>query len=374
MLFSEITGQDRIRRRLIKAVRENRISHAQLFFGPEGCGKLALALAYAMYIQCTGRKEDDSCGSCPSCQKNKKLIHPDLHFVYPVVTQKSPTTVSTDFIREWRELILQNPYISLNQWLERIGTENKQGIITVKESEEIIRKLSFKTYESEYKIMIIWLPEKMNISTSNKLLKILEEPPPSTLFLLVSANPDQMLKTVVSRMQLIKIPRIDDESISAALKNNFTLPDDEIKYLVRQSNGNYNIALSLVSSSEEYRSNLENFIRLMRLSFGNRISDTLTWIDEISGIGREKQKNFLSFTLKMIRDNFLVTCNMQELSFMSREEHEFSVKFSKFINPSNVMLINEELNKAYYHIERNGYNKFIFLDLSLKLSQLLKMN
>jgi DNA polymerase-3 subunit delta' len=374
MLFSEVTGQENIKKRLLRSVLENRISHAQLFTGPDGCGKLALALAYATYIQCTGHKEDDACGQCPACMKNRKLIHPDLHFVFPVISQKSQSAVSSDYIKEWREAILESPYISLNQWLERIGTENKQGIINVKESEEMIRKLNFKTYESDYKIMIIWLPEKMNIPTANKLLKILEEPPSATLFLFVSANPDQMLKTVVSRMQIVKIPRIDDNSISVALKSKFKLSDDEIRYLLRQSNGNYNKVLSLISHDNDKQGNLENFIQLMRLSYGNRMSDTLKWIDDISGIGRERQKSLLAFSIKMVRDNFLLKCNMPELTFLSKEEDEFSVKFSKMINSSNVIPVYEELNKAYFHIERNGYNKFVFLDLSLKLGRLLRIN
>ncbi|MCX6259080.1 MAG: DNA polymerase III subunit delta [Bacteroidia bacterium] len=374
MYFSDVIGQQAIKNRLIKSVRDNRISHAQLFSGKEGSGSLALALAYACYIQCTGEKNDDACGKCPSCLKNSKLIHPDLHFVFPIITgQRSEPPVSDDFIRDWREAVLAGPYFSLNQWLDRIGSENKQGIITVKESEQILRKLNFKSYESEYKIMIIWLPEKMNDATANKLLKIIEEPPENTLFLLVSENPGQMLKTIVSRTQLIVIPGIDDENLFAYIKRQYNLPDDETTEMVRLSQGSCSKLNALITGNEQASFNYDNFVSMMRLSFSRNNRDLLKWVDQIGAAGREKQKNFLAYSLGMVRNNFMQNRDIASLSFMNRQENDFSSKFNTYIHPGNIALIAGELNKAFYHIERNGYHKFIFLDLAFNLNRLLRL-
>jgi DNA polymerase-3 subunit delta' len=213
MLFSEIIGQENTKKQLIDSVQTSRMSHAQLFSGPEGSGSLPLAIAYAQYVSCTQQGADDSCGVCPSCRKYNKLAHPDLHFVFPVATTDKVKSkpVSDLFLPEWRDILLTNPYFSFNQWLEHIGVDNKQGLIGTEEAGEIIRKLTLKTYESDYKVMVIWMPEKMNDSSANKLLKMIEEPPLKTLFLLVSEHPEQIITTIISRTQLVKVPRIDRE-------------------------------------------------------------------------------------------------------------------------------------------------------------------
>ncbi len=375
MLFKDIIGQEEIKQKLIQTVKEERISHAQLFLGPEGSGNLALAIAYAQYISCENRGEHDSCGTCASCKKYQKLIHPDLHFVFPVASTKSSNQkpVSDDFINEWRQSILDNPYIKLNQWFSIIGVENKQGSIYSQESGQIIKKMSLKTFESEYKIMIIWMPEKMNISAANKLLKMIEEPPAKTVFLLVSENAGKIIQTIQSRTQLIKIPKIDDENLFNAIKNEFNLDDNRISDIVRLSNGDYSKAIDIINSIEENLINFKYFTILTRLCYKAEVLEIVKLVNEISKTGREKQKNFLSYSLRLMRENFILNKNKPEITYLTNDENEFSKNFKNFINERNIMQITKEFNQAFLHIERNGNSKIIFLDLSLKLIKLLKL-
>ncbi|MCK4663843.1 MAG: DNA polymerase III subunit delta [Bacteroidales bacterium] len=375
MLFKEIIGQNVAKQKFIQTVKDGRISHAQLLLGPEGSGSLALAMAYAQYISCESRNEDDSCGKCASCHKYQKLIHPDLHFVFPVATTAkiSKNPVSDDFIKEWRTAILQNPYLKLNEWLNAIGVENKQASIYKNESNEIIKKLSLKTFEAEYKIVIIWMPEKMNITAANKLLKIIEEPPPKTLFLLVSENTEQIIPTILSRIQLVKIPKINSESLFESIKLKYDFNDQKIWDIIRLSNGNYAKVLEILNSSEENSYNLKMFISLMRLCYKKEVLEIIKWVDQIALIGREKQKIFIEFSLRLLRENFILNIENKEIVYLTQKESEFSSKFSQFINEKNIYMINNEFNKAHYHIRRNAYNKIVFLDLSLKLIRLLKM-
>ena len=373
MRFKDIIGQEKTKKRLLQSVAENRVSHAQLIIGPNGVGKLSLAIAFGQYLSCTNRSDTDSCGVCPSCKKYEKLIHPDLHFVFPVFSSpKFSQAISDNFIGEWREIINSNPYISLNKWLEYIGSENKQGIISTHESGQIIKKLNLKAFESEYKVMIIWMPEKMNQTASNKLLKMIEEPPPKTIFLLVSEDKNQLLKTIVTRTQIIAVPRIDATSLNAAIIEKYSLCDEESANIVRLSEGSYSRANEIISHNESSQENFERFTSYMRLLYQKDVISLNKWVDEIATIGREKQKSFLKYAMRLIRDNFMLNQNANELAFTSNEETEFSKKFSPFIKPENIIQINEELNTAYYHIERNGYAKIVFFDLGLKLVVLLK--
>jgi DNA polymerase III subunit delta' len=374
MQFKNIIGQQEIKQRLVQSVRENRIAHAQLFLGPEGSGNLPLAIAYAQYINCHARHEDDSCGVCPSCNKFQKLIHPDLHFVFPVATTKSITKepVSDDFISQWREILLQSPYFSLLQWYEHVEVENKQGIISKNESQEIIRKLNLKTFEADYKIMIIWLPERMNIIAANKLLKMIEEPPDKTIFLLVSENTGLMLQTILSRTQLIKIPKIKDGDLLAYLSKNFTYTEQQLTDAVRLADGNLIKAYRVLQSDEENDNYLDKFARLMRLCWTKDVLGLLQWCESMTGIGRERQKNFLGYTTRMVRENFMLNCQVSELALLTQKENEFSSKFFPFINQNNVYQMVDELNKAQYHVEANGNDKIIFLDMALKLIKLIK--
>ena len=374
MRFKDIIGQQKTKQRLIQSVKDNRIAHAQLFLGPEGSGNLVLAIAYAQYINCASPADDDSCGTCPSCSKFQKLIHPDLHFVFPVASTKSITKdpVSDDFISQWRKLLLESPYFSLLEWYETIEVENKQGNISKNESQSIIRKLSLKTFEAEYKVMIIWMPERMNIIAANKLLKMLEEPPDKTVFLLVSENSGMMLQTILSRTQLIKISKIEPEDMFSYLKATTNYSDQQLKDAIRLADGNYVRALHVLKSDEENVFNLDRFISLMRLCYNKDVLALLQWTDSLNGIGRERQKNFLSYAQRMIRENFMMNCNVNPLALLTQKEQEFSSRFFPFINNENVYQIVDELNKAQYHIESNGNDKIIFLDLSLKLIKLIR--
>ena len=374
MLFKEVVGQTEVISDLLATVQQNRISHAQLFCGPEGSGTLSLALAYAQYINCTNRGEYDSCGTCASCMKFNKLQHPDLHLVFPVATnttiKKDP--VSDNFIAEWREIVLQQPYLSLDSWLAHIGVDNKQGGIQKQESSEIMKKLSLKTYEAEYKIMIIWMAEKMNETCANKLLKLLEEPPEKTLFLLIAENTDSMLQTILSRTQIRRIPKIDTQSMEQRLQQEFGLEGDDLHALTHNANGNYYKAFQLLSFENSNHDFFNHFTQLMRLSYSKNLPEVARVADEIAGVGREKQKAFLEYCLKMIRENFILNQKQEKIVYLYKQEKDFSSKFHVFVNERNVAQLTKEFNEAHFHIERNGNAKIIFFDLVLKLMVLLR--
>ncbi len=374
MLFKEVVGQEHIKKELIATVAKNRISHAQLFNGPEGCGSLALALAYAQYINCANRSETDSCGECPSCLKYTKLQHPDLHFVFPVTTttkvKKDP--ISDNFIEEWREILIQQPYLSLDSWLAHIGIENKQGSIQNQESKEIVRKLSLKSYEAEYKVMLIWMAEKMNETCANKLLKLLEEPPDKTLFLLVSEKTEFMLQTILSRTQIKNIPKIDKESMKTKLSHDFGLEGDDLHALVHNANGNYYKAFQLVSFENSNLEFFNLFTQTMRLAYSKNLPELSEVADTIASMGREKQKAFLEYCLKMIRENFILNQKQNDIAYLYKQEKDFSMKFHAFIHERNIAGLTKEFNEAHYHIERNGNAKIILFDLALKLIILLR--
>ena len=378
MLFKNIIGQDAVKQRLTQTVVEGRISHAQLFLGPGGCGKLALAIAYAQFLSCENQGEYDSCDTCASCLKYEKLIHPDLHFIYPVSTTKTITKdpISSDFINEWRSAILENPYLGLPHWYERIGIENKQGVINRRESYEIIRILNLKTYESDYKVMVIWMPEKMNQVAANKLLKILEEPPPNSLFLLVSENTDKLLPTILSRTQMVKIPKVDHQSMTDVLKKNSELSPEGINNILRLANGNYFVAQNLLYDREDNDFNFTRFTSMMRLNYGGKIPGIIKWVDDLAILGREKQKHFFLYTIRLIRENFMLNVMSgrdQEMIYLTQEEAEFSKNFSPFIREDNVTQIVDELNKAHSNISANANSKIVLLDLCLKIMKLIKM-
>lgn len=372
MLFSEIIGQQGAKERLLRSVSDGRISHAQLFLGPQGSGSLALAVAYAQYISCSNKQANDSCGLCSSCIKYNKLIHPDLHFVYPVALSKDVRT-STDKAQEWRAAFLDNPYITLFNWFELLDAENKQAVIGVEESGEILRKLSLTTYEAEYKIMIIWQAEKMNQAAANKLLKILEEPPDKTLFLLVCESEDQLLRTIVSRTQLIKIPKISDADLMTALVEQNGLSADAAEKTAHLADGNYAEALLLISENENAAQNLASFQKLMRSSLKFNPQGVLSWIDEVNAAGRERQKNFINYALHIIRESVVLNYGDAALVKLSADEQDFVKKFAPFIHARNIERFIEELNKAYYHMERNANAKILFMDLAFKFNELLNV-
>ena len=384
MLFSDIIGQQEVKTQFARTVTEQRIPHAQLIRGPEGIGKLGLAIAYAQYICCENRTAKDSCGICPSCVKYKKLAHPDLHFVFPTIKPAGKSSVvCDDFIAEFRQMVLKSPYFGVNEWYAQISGDAKQGLIYSNESEEILRKLSLKTYESEYKVMIIWLPEKMHTTCANKLLKILEEPPEKTVFLMVSNEPDQIITTILSRTQHIYIPRLKNEEIVQALLKNedLDIEKQDALYAVNIANGSYLGALAVLNEGDENKQNFERFVMIMRLAWqvGNKkdhasLKTLRKWSDDMAAaaMGRERQKNFLSYAQRMTRENFIRNIQQPELNYFTTPEAGFSERFSPFINERNVEDLMNEFALAERHVEQNVNAKMVFFDLVLKVIMLLK--
>lgn len=372
MFFRDIIGQDEIKKQLIKNVQENKIAHAQLLCGSEGVGKLPLAIAYARYISCQHPSDEDACGKCPNCIKFNNLAHPDLHFIFPVVKKKSSKDiVSDDYISEWRELIARTPYFNLPMWLEEMGAENQQAQIYVKESNEIIRKLSLKSSQGGYKIIIIWLPEKMNIECSNKLLKLLEEPAEQTVFLLVSEEPDMLLTTIQSRTQRINVKGIEEKALQDTLVNQHGLQEQDAIHIAHRSEGNYLKAIKSISLNEENKLFFELFVALMRLAYQRKIKDMKFWSEKVAAMGRERQKNFLGYCQRMIRENFIYNFHNRSITYLDNDEEAFSTRFAPFINERNVMEIMNELSEAQRHIEQNVNAKMVFFDFSLKMIVLL---
>ena len=371
MFFKDVIGQEEAKQRLIREAKEGKIAHARLFCGPEGIGKLPLAIAYARYLSCNNPGEKDACGICPSCVKFNKLAHPDLHFVFPVIKKKSKDTVSDDFIAEWRELLSQTPYFNLNIWLEEMGAENQQAQIYVKESDEIIRKLSLKSSQGGYKIMIIWLPEKMNVECSNKLLKLLEEPPSQTIFLLVSEEPDMLLTTIQSRTQRFALYGIEEKYITERLQSQYGLQERDAISIGHRSEGNFLKALESIHLNEENKLFFDLFVSLMRLSYQRKIREMKQWSETLAAMGRERQKHFLSYCQRLVRENFMFNFQDPSLIFMNEEEQNFSKRFAPYINEKNVMSIMDELSEAQRHIEQNVNARMVFFDFSLKMIVLL---
>jgi DNA polymerase-3 subunit delta' len=372
--FASVPGHKDLKQRLVQSAREGRVPHAQLFHGAPGSWTLPLALAYATYLSCTDRREEDSCGSCPSCMKYDRLIHPDLHFAFPVVNTRNTTNrpVSDEFISEWRKALLENPSMTLTQWYACMGAENKQGIINISESEAIQKKLSLKAYESSHKVLIIWMPEKMNPPAANKLLKLLEEPPPLTVFLMVSEYPGQLLPTVLSRAQLIRVPRLADQDLMAVLEKTPGKDENGLKNAVHLAGGDYNRAIEILDGSEESEYHLDLFIRIMRLAYSRKFREIFDWVEEVSALGRERQKAFLDYAIRMVRENYLLNLQQPALVRMSPPESEFSGRFSAFIGELNAPVIVRELEEASNHIEANAYARIVFLDFSLRLVKLIR--
>lgn len=371
MLFKDIIGQEEAKERLIREAKERKIAHARLFCGNEGVGKLPLAIAYAQYLSCEHPTDNDSCGICPNCVKYNKLIHPDLHFVFPVIKKKNKDTISDDYLQEWREILNSSPYFNLNMWLKEMGAENQQAQIYVKESDEIIRKLNLKSSQGGYKVMIIWLPEKMNVECSNKLLKLLEEPPTQTIFILISEEPDMLLPTIQSRVQRFNIHAIDKEKIAETLCLNYGLEPNDAKNIAHRCQGNFLKALETIHLNEDNQFYFEEFVSLMRLAYQRKIREIKQWSDNIASIGRERQKNFLAYIQRMLRESFIYNFHTPDISYLSGEEQKFSSRFSPFINEGNVISIMEELSIAEQHIGQNVNAKMVFFDLALKMIVLL---
>ena len=381
MRFCEIIGQEDTKRQLCQAVQDRRIAHAQLFTGLSGVGKLPLALAYAQYVACPNRTETDSCGTCPSCLQYQKLQHPDLHFAFPIV-KGDAGDVCDDFVDKFREIILESKYFDLDDWYRKLGVETKQGMIYEKESSEILRKLSLKSFGDGFKVMIIWQPEKMNNTCANKLLKLLEEPPTKTLFLLVSEHPEQLLTTIISRTQEIRIPRLSESTIAAGLQREYTwLTYEEAQSIAHMANGSYLAALKTMNESADNQTYFDDFVALMRNAWlvGQKkdysaLLKLRQWSNDMadSKVGRERQKAFLQYAQRQIRENFIYNFHCPDMNYQTEAERNFSTKFAPFIHDGNVEKMMNELGKAEQQIAQNGNAKIIFFDLCLQMIVLVK--
>lgn len=379
MLFSDIIGQEHIKHHLVKTVENSRIPHAQLFVAPIGSGVLSMAIAYAQYILCKNTAGENTGGDASCNLKFEKLSHPDLHFAFPVAknekVKKHPT--SNAFMEEWRQFVSETPYGSLFNWYQRLGIENKQGQIGVDEAEEIVKKLALKSFEGGYKVMIIWMADKMNASAANKLLKLIEEPPAKTLFLLIAENEEQIIKTILSRCQVLHFQPLTEQNIVDTLVNSHGQEENQAIRIAQQCNGNWNKALHLLHDNDNERVFEKWFITWVRAAFKAKsdstvVQDLITWSEEIAKTGREAQKRFLKYCSDIFRQALLTNYNARSLVFFESQDGNFSLeKFAPFVHGANIENINEAVEEAMYHIERNGNAKIIFLDLSMQLTRYL---
>lgn len=378
MYFKDIIGQQEVIERLVKDAQRGTVPHALLFCGPEGTGKLQTAIAFARYLLCRDKgSSTDSCGTCPACVKMDKLVHPDLHFVFPVINKSKTSersTISDDEITNWRECVLDKQYFGFEEWLSEIGTDDKkQASIFVTESESINAKLALKSVEGGYKIMIIWHAEKMNQQCANSLLKLLEEPPAQTVFILTTDAPEQMLETILSRTQRIDFRRIPEQIIQERLTGaGYSLDPDMAARIAHFSGGSWLKAMSTLRINSESEEFLDYFMQLMRLSYGRRLKDLKRWSDNIAGGGREWQKRFLAYCQRMIRENFICNFHQPELNYLTEQEQQFSIKFAPFVNENNIIGLMDTLSDAQRDIEQNVNSKMVFFDLSLKTIMLMK--
>ena len=379
MQFSEVLGQKHIKNHLTTSVDAGRIAHAQLFVGPEGSGTLAMALAYAQYILC-GNTNGENAGGKDSCNiKFKNFSHPDLHFAFPVTTSDKVKSkpVSNFYLEEWRQLLDQQPYGNLFDWYKLLGVDNKQGQIGVDEALEIVKSLSLKSYEGGHKVMLIWMAEKMNRQCANKLLKLIEEPPEKTIFILIAEDEEQIINTIRSRCQILHFPPLAEEAIAEALVKNYNIETSIATKIAHQANGNYNKACDLIYQDSEDIQFEKWFVLWIRSAFkakGNKsaIHDLISWSEEIAKTGRETQKKFLHFCLNYFRQALLLNYKADELVYLEPKSDDFKLeKFAPFVHDSNILEISDELQDAIYHIERNGNSKIILTDLSIKLTRLL---
>lgn len=377
MKFSEVIGQQQVAERLQQLADQQRVPHAIMICGPQGAGKMALAIAFASYL--LGEREDET--QIAEKERNsvamvRKLEHPDLHFSFPVFKTKSMSAdhkvTSDDFMKDWLQFIKQGPYFTLNQWTGTIGVENQQTRIYVGESDLLTRKLSLTASQGGYKVAIIWLPEKMNAECANKMLKLLEEPTPRTVFILVPEEPEKIIETIRSRTQQIYIKAIQQEEIKKALIKQRGLDEQNATRIARMANGNWLKALEELDSENEKRHFLELFISLMRLTYTKQLGELKTWSENVASLGREKQKRMMEYFLHMVRENFMYNFNQPQLSYMTQDEENFASKFAPFINEANVIQITEQMQRTIPEITQNANPKILFYDMALQLIILIR--
>lgn len=373
-MFKQVIGQCEVQERLMQMVNEDRLPHAIMLCGPQGSGKMALAVGFAKVLL---SKSDETSifGNSTESPMLAKLEHPDLHFTYPTIKLPSMGAdhkpISDDFAREWHELIMASPYFTMNEWLEQMGGENQQAIITAGESDELVRKLSLKSSQGGYKVSLIWLPERMNIECANKILKLLEEPPSQTVFIMVCQEPDKLLETIRSRVQRIDVKKIADEDLKKALIEKRGLADDMAQRICRMANGNWMKALEMLSADSENELFLDMFQTLMRLAYMRKVKELKAWSEQMGSMGREKQKRFLEYFLRLVRENFMYNFQNEDLCYMTQREEEFAQNFARFINEANILDISSLANLAIRDIGQNANAKIVFFDMALKMIVLL---
>ena len=370
-------GQQEAKQRLVQMVEENRLPHAVMLCGPQGVGKKALAVSLACHL--LSKRDGNSgvglFGDSSESPMLRKLEHPDLHFTYPTIKLPSMSSdhkpVSDDFAREWHELIMQSPYFSMDEWMTAMGGENQQAIITAGESDELVRKLSLKSSQGGWKVSVVWLPERMNIECANKLLKLIEEPPQQTVFIMVCEEPDRLLETIRSRVQRIDVRRISDEDICQALIDRRGVSEPEAHRISRLAHGSWMKAVEELRADSENELFLDLFITLMRLAYQRKVKDLRKWSDTMASFGREKQKRFLSYFLRMVRESFMYNFHEQELTYMTQKEEDFARNFARFVNEANILPIYDLANRAVRDIGQNANAKIVFFDFALQMIVLL---
>ena len=376
MLFKDIPNQTAVKELLRQSVQRQHVAHAQLFRGREGGAALALALAYAQYLNCEGRAADaaDSCGHCPACTKTAKLAHPDLNFIVPVTTTKTVAkdAVSNKFMAEWRAFVLDNPYQGLNDWMQHIGAENKQGNISKDEAVQILKLVSLKAFEARFKIVILWLPELMHPAAANAVLKLLEEPPPATIFLLVAHAPEQLLPTIISRVQPVVVRPFSEDDITAYLHGHYHVPEAKARQVAQLADGSLGAALANRDANADH-DYFDFFVKWMRQAYSQKAAEILKQSEEFQKLGRENQKELLSYSLGLLRKVLLFGVDPRFVPHLPAAEQDFVTKFSKLVTPRNADLLTKELTDAHYHIERNANAKMVFVDSSLRLGNFLKV-
>lgn len=376
MKFTEVIGQEEAKARLLQMVAEGRLPHAMMLCGPSGSGKMALALAFASYLLCENRGDGgDSCGRCRQCAMVAKWEHPDLHFTFPTIKLPSMSPehkpVSDDFMRQWRQMLSEGPYFSMNRWMEMMGAENQQAIITAGESDGLTRKLSLKSSQGGYKVSVIWLPERMNQECANKMLKLIEEPPSRTVFIMVCEEPDKLLDTIRSRTQHIDVRRTDDESIRQALVERRGIGEDTARRVARMAGGSWLRAVEALDADNENDQFLELFQQLMRLAYMRNIRELKHWSDTMQAMGRERQKRFLNYFLRLVRENFMYNFRQPELVYMTQREEDFARNFARFVNENNILQISDLANRAIRDISQNANARIVFFDMALQMIVLL---
>ena len=368
MKFSEVIGQEEVKDRLKQMVKENRLPHALLLCGPQGAGKMALAMAFASYLLCKTHDEDDACGHCSQCAMLSKWAHPDLMFTYPVIrpagTSSEHKMSSDDFINEWREMLINGPYFTMNVWLQSMNAANQQALIGVGESDLLLRKLSLKSSQGGYKVNIIWLPERMNAECANKMLKVIEEPPTETVFIMVCEEPELLHETIRSRTQRIDVKRLDNGEIEDALVRLRGIDADAAHRIARAAAGSWLNALEELDQGNEKRLFFDMFVLLMRLAYMRNIKELKKWSETVAALGREKQRRMLTYFLRLVRENFMYNFQNPELVYMTSDEENFARNFARFINEANVIEMTSLLQRAMRDIGQNANPKMVFFDLA----------